>query len=292
MFKCINQNFFRFKQEICLYVSNMIKSYSVALFVPLMLLQHCVCAQTDSITKSLKLTSNFQDSLPKSIIWSTPPERRVFPYKSFLVPAVMVAYGYTATHNNKLNKWNLKAKQEIYTERQPSKTSIDNYLVFAPAVAVYGLNAMGIKGKNNFRDRTILFSMSQLITSAIVFPVKSLSAETRPDGSNNFSFPSGHTATAFANAEFMRQEYKDVSPWYGVAGYAVAATTGYLRMYNNKHWLGDVVAGAGIGIMSTKLAYWIYPTIKKKIFKDKDVHTVVMPTYQSGSFGLGMVHQF
>jgi membrane-associated phospholipid phosphatase len=204
----------------------------------------------------------------------------------------MVAYGYTSTHNNKLNKWNLKAKQEIYTERQPSKTSIDNYLVFAPAVAVYGLNAMGIKGKNNFRDRTILFGMSQLITSAIVFPVKSLSAETRPDGSNNFSFPSGHTATAFANAEFMRQEYKDVSPWYGVAGYAVAATTGYLRMYNNKHWLGDVVAGAGIGIMSTKLAYWIYPTIKKKIFKDKDVHTIVMPTYQSGSFGLGMVHQF
>lgn len=225
-------------------------------------------------------------------MWSTPPERRVFPYKSFLVPAVMVAYGYTSTHNNKLNKWNLKAKQEIYTERQPSKTSIDNYLVFAPAVAVYGLNAMGIKGKNNFRDRTILFGMSQLITSAIVFPVKSLSAETRPDGSNNFSFPSGHTATAFANAEFMRQEYKDVSPWYGVAGYAVAATTGYLRMYNNKHWLGDVVAGAGIGIMSTKLAYWIYPTIKKKIFKDKDVHTIVMPTYQSGSFGLGMVHQF
>jgi len=63
-------------------------------------------------------------------------------------------------------------------------------------------------------------------------------------------------------------------------------------MYNNKHWLGDVVAGAGIGIMSTKLAYWMYPVIKKKIFKDKDVHTVVMPTYQSGSFGLGMVHQF
>jgi hypothetical protein len=202
----------------------------------------------------------------------------------------MVAYGYTATHENKLNKWNLKAKEEIYTEPQPSKTSIDNYLVFAPQLAVYGLNAMGIKGKNNFRDRTILFGMSQLITSAIVFPVKSFSAETRPDGSNNFSFPSGHTATAFANAEFMRQEYKDVSPWYGVAGYAVAATTGYLRMYNNKHWLGDVVAGAGIGIMSTKLAYWIYPTIKKKIFKDKDVHTVVMPTYQSGSFGLGMVH--
>jgi len=159
-------------------------------------------------------------------------------------------------------------------------------------VAVYGLNAVGIKGKNNFRDRTMIYAMSQLINSALVFPLKTWSAETRPDGTNQFSFPSGHTANAFISAEFLRQEYKHVSPWYGVAGYAVAATTGYLRMYNNKHWLGDVVAGAGFGIMSTKLAYWIYPTIKKKLFKDKDVKTVVMPTYQSGAFGVGMVHQF
>ena len=43
---------------------------------------------------------------------------------------------------------------------------------------------------------------------------------------------------------------------------------GFLRMYNNKHWLSDVVAGAGIGIMSTKIAYWIYPVIKRKLFID------------------------
>jgi membrane-associated phospholipid phosphatase len=90
----------------------------------------------------------------------------------------------------------------------------------------------------------------------------------------------------------MRQEYKDVSPWYGVAGYAMAAATGYLRMYNNKHWLSDVVAGAGVGIMSAKLVYWIYPVIKRKLFKDKDVTTMVMPTYQDGAIGLGLVHHF
>jgi len=258
-----------------------------------MLLTSQVChAQSDSVTIQYNSKTSFVDTLPKSIVWSSAPEKRVFPYKSFVVPAVMIAYGYTATHNNKLNTWNLKAKDEIYTERMPSKVGIDNYLQFAPMVAVYGLNAVGIKGKNNFRDRTMLYAMSQLINSVLVFPVKKWSAETRPDNSNQFSFPSGHTANAFISAEFMRQEYKDVSPWYGVAGYAVAATTGYLRMYNNKHWLGDVVAGAGFGIMSTKLAYWIYPTIKRKLFKDKDVHTVVMPTYQSGAFGLGMVHQF
>ena len=270
----------------------MTKPFSVLLLSNILLLSHGIYAQTDSVKIQLKSTSNTIDTLPKSIVWSSEPIKRVFPYKSFIVPAAMIVYGYTATHNNKLNKWNLAARDEIYMERQPSKVGIDNYLQFAPMVAVYGLNAVGIKGKNNFRDRTMIYAMSQLINSALVFPLKTWSAETRPDGTNQFSFPSGHTANAFISAEFLRQEYKDVSPWYGVAGYAVAATTGYLRMYNNKHWLGDVVAGAGFGIMSTKLAYWIYPTIKKKLFKDKDVNTVVMPTYQSGAFGVGMVHQF
>lgn len=233
------------------------------------------------------------DSISHSINWNTPPVKRVFPYKSFIVPAVMVVYGVTSLHSDGLKSVNLKVKEEVYTERSNKNSMhIDNFLLYSPALAVYGLNAMGIKGKNNFRDRTILYAMSELIQSAIVFPVKSIAAENRPDGSNTMSFPSGHTACAFASAEFMRQEYKDVSPWYGVAGYAAAAGTGFLRMYNNKHWLSDVVAGAGIGIMSTKLAYWIYPVIKKKLFKDKEVSTVVMPIYQDGSVGLGLVHHF
>ena len=99
--------------------------------------------------------------------------------------------------------------------------------------------------------------MSNILLTTTVFSVKKLTRQLRPDGSGYTSFPSGHTAEAFASAEFMRQEYKDVSPWYGIAGYAVATTTGILRLYNNKHWVRDVVAGAGFGILSTKLAYWI-----------------------------------
>jgi membrane-associated phospholipid phosphatase len=135
--------------------------------------------------------------------------------------------------------------------------------------------------------------MSNAFTNGIVFSVKNISHEQRPDGSNDFSFPSGHTAEAFASAEFMRQEYKDVSPWYGVAGYLTATATGLLRMYNNKHWLSDVVAGAGVGIASTKLAYLIYPAIKRKLFKDKPVHAMITPFYQpGGSAGVSMVYNF
>jgi membrane-associated phospholipid phosphatase len=72
----------------------------------------------------------------------------------------------------------------------------------------------------------------------------------------------------------------------------MAATTGYLRMYNNRHWLSDIVAGAGIGIASTKISYWLYPKIQQKIFKRRPANMIVMPTYKQGSIGLSMVKKF
>ncbi len=236
---------------------------------------------------SLKLPT---DSL--KVNWHRELTKNRFPVKTMLVPAALIAYGVTSLHNDGLRKINTKVKNEVYLENPHNKLPIDNFLQFAPAVAVYGLNMAGIKGKNNFRDRSMIYLMSNVILNTTVFSVKKFSHSVRPDGSNNYSFPSGHTAVAFASAEFLRQEYKEVSPWYGVAGYAMAAATGYLRMYNNKHWLSDVAAGAGIGIASTKISYWLYPKIKQTLFKDKHVNTVILPTYQSGSYGLSLVHKF
>ncbi|MCX6225677.1 MAG: phosphatase PAP2 family protein [Bacteroidia bacterium] len=62
-----------------------------------------------------------------------------------------------------------------------------------------------------------------------------------------------------------------------MAGYTVAAGTGFMRMYNNRHWLTDVAAGAGIGILSTKLAYWVFPKIKKLFFKDMQLSFAIIP---------------
>jgi hypothetical protein len=215
-----------------------------------------------------------------------------FPARSFILPGAMIAYGVvTLKTNGMLKNFNSNIKEEL-TESPHKQIHADNYLMVAPAVAVYALNAMGIHGKNNFRDRTMILLMSSAIANGVVFSVKGWSHEQRPDGSDYQSFPSGHTAEAFATAEFMRQEYKDVSPWYGVAGYAMAAATGYLRMYNNKHWMSDVVAGAGVGIASTKLAYWLYPFVKHALWKDKESAPMVMPTYQNGSVGLSFVRQF
>jgi hypothetical protein len=220
------------------------------------------------------------------------PVKKMFPYTSYILPATLMVYGFISLHTDALQDVNESVKEEIYTDRATHNVHLDNYLQYAPGAAVYALNLAGIHGKKDFVDRTIIYGMSNLMLGITVTVVKKVTAEERPDGSDNLSFPSGHTATAFAAAEFMRQEYKDVSPLYGIAGYAAAVATGYLRMYNNKHWMGDVVAGAGVGIASTKLAYWIYPAIKRKLFKNKEVSTIIMPACDKGAVGIAMVHHF
>jgi PAP2 superfamily protein len=214
------------------------------------------------------------------------------PVPGLIPPAALITYGIVTLNSNQLQTVNTKIREEIYLENPHKSFRIDDYLQYAPAAIVYGLNMAGIKGKNNFRDRTIIYLMSDLMLRGVVSAGKSMTHELRPDGSNYLSFPSGHTAHAFASAEFLRQEYRDVSPFYGIAGYALAAGTGYLRMYNNRHWLSDVATGAGIGIASTKIAYWLYPKVKRILFPNSEKASVIMPTYDQGNIGLSMIHQF
>ena len=141
------------------------------------------------------------------------------------------------------------------------------------------------------RDRSIILGTSYLLMGTSVYALKNITKIERPDHSGFNSFPSGHTATAFAGAEFLWQEYKDVSIWYGISGYLVATGTGIFRIYNDKHWLTDVAMGAGIGILSTKIAYWIFPYIDNHIFKSKkNINSaMVAPFYNGNQIGLGMV---
>lgn len=229
---------------------------------------------------------------PRQSGWM-PPERFHSTVAGIAIPAAMLGYGFIALNNPTLRDVNTSTKAEVKEDHPTFRTQIDNYLQYSPVAAVYALNALGIHGKHNFRDRTIILGLAAVFTAGTTEGIKHWTHEERPDGSDFLSFPSGHTATAFASAEFLRQEYKDVSPWYGIAGYAAAAATGALRVYNNKHWVSDVVAGAGLGILSTKAAYWVYPWIQQKLFKDKSEHAdkMVMPYYnpQFHSVGLSFI---
>jgi len=213
-------------------------------------------------------------------------------FKPYIIPTALITYGSLALFVPPLKNLNHSIKNSIVTNNPNFSTHADDYLWMVPTAAVYGLNLAGIHGKNNFRDRTGIAIIANGIMGVGTLVTKRAVHELRPDGGDYQSFPSGHTASAFTAAEFLYQEYKDVSPWIGVGGYAVAATTGVLRMYNNKHYLGDVLAGAGVGIISTKIAYTVYPFIARHLFKNYNFKTVAMPAYIQGYPGFTMVHHF
>lgn len=231
-------------------------------------------------------------SFYKSAADSIVPVDKISSRSYILVPSVLIAIGATFSGIKGFKNINYGLKEEIWDDNFHRQTQADNYLQWAPAITVYGLNTFGDNGKHNFADRTIIYGLSTLIMSTSVFIIKRSSSEQRPDSSDNYSFPSGHTATAFAAAEFLRLEYKDKSPSYGIGGYAIAAATGYLRLYNNKHWLGDVLTGAGVGILSTDIAYRLYPFFKNTIFKKNKGSAIIMPFYQNGITGITLVENF
>jgi len=226
-----------------------------------------------------------QDTLVTSL---KPNKSKRFKYESLIVPTVLIGYGVFGLENHSLKLLN-ESTQNEFNEHIDSKFTIDDFSQYSPFLSVYVLNAFGNKGKNNFKDRTIILGTAYLIMGGTVNILKHTGTVERPDGSSKNSFPSGHTATAFMGAEFLYQEYKDVSVWYGISGYLVATGTGLFRIYNNRHWLTDVATGAGIGILSTKIAYWLYPLIQNSFFKDKEnTKGIVFPFYNGREFGLGV----
>lgn len=227
-----------------------------------------------------------------SIISKTTNPAYQFSAKKLIIPTILVSYGVLSLMSDGLKTLNQSTRHESREHILPG-AKIDNYMQYAPAIAVYGLNLSGVKGNHNFTDRTIIYATSQLISAAMVLPAKQLVGEERPDGSSKTSFPSGHTATAFSSAHFMFREYKDSNFWLSISGYPIAAMTGIYRIFNDKHWVGDVMTGAGIGILSTEVAYWLFPTISKWFANKKNqASLVILPTYQTKQFGLAIIKTF
>ena len=133
---------------------------------------------------------------------------------------------------------------------------IDDYSqYFGPAMTV-GLKLAGVEGRSDWPRLLASAGMSYVIMAALVNGIKYTAKEMRPDGSSANSWPSGHTATSFVGATLLHKEYGLTrSPWYSVAGYGVATATGVMRVLNNRHWVSDVMSGAGIGILSGELGY-------------------------------------
>ncbi len=171
------------------------------------------------------------------------------------------------------------------------KSSIDDYTQYFGPVATVGMKLAGYEGRSDWPRLLSSAAMSYGIMAALVNGIKYTASEMRPDGSTANSWPSGHTATSFVGATMLHKEYGLTrSPWFSVAGYGIATATGVMRILNNRHWISDVLSGAGIGIMSTELGYAIADVLfKKKGLLRNDLETTSdNPSYFSISMGLSL----
>lgn len=251
---------------------------------------HKMCTAADSCQHPLSKPENlkYKTKLPRDLI----------------LPGILIGYGLTTINGNGLYS-SFEARNDIQRLFKGKGSRIDDFLIFSPYVEFAALTLAKVKCRNDLVNTGLLILKSQLIMSAIVFPMKQLTQIERPysrydtektaaerekeksERANTFqSLPSGHTAQAFVAAAIVNKEFRYKSPWPGIAAYTLASTVGFYRMVNDRHWMSDVLVGAGIGILSANIAYGTHK------FKWGTKQICIVPTVDSKTKGFAMVTRF
>ncbi|GAC1585947.1 MAG: phosphatase PAP2 family protein [Hymenobacter sp.] len=209
-------------------------------------------AQTPASTPA-DTTHKYQNATGRS----SPTKKPFLKSKGFraaLVPAILIGYGSSTINSNGFYS-SYEAKRDIRNAFGTYRNHVDNYLQFAPYFETGGVLLAGVESSNDRLNLGLVLVKSELIMLSSVYVIKTLTHIQRPDSSDYLAFPSGHTAQAFLAASIVHTEFRDKSQWYGIGAYTLATGVAAFRMINNKHWESDVVAGAGVGILSAHLAY-------------------------------------
>ncbi len=205
-------------------------------------------------------------------------------FRAGVVPAVLIGYGISTINGHGFYS-SYDAKSDINHLFGPGRhTHVDDFLEFAPYFELGGVLLAGVESRNDRTNLALVILKSEAIMLSSVFVTKSFTKIERPDGSNNQSFPSGHTAQAFLAASIVHTELRDKSQWYGIGAYTIATSVAALRMINDKHWESDVFAGAGFGILSAHLAYLTHRNRWGRKPIGRDIGLV--PTYYGNAPGL------
>ena len=196
-------------------------------------------------------------------LFSAPAQLHKFDARELIVPAALVGIGAIGSQIDFVKEMDFGLRD--LDLRKHHGFVVEDVLQYVPLASVYALKLSGVKSAHSYLDATVLAAGSFCVTGAAVLLLKTVVDEERPNGRDFDSFPSGHAAKAFMGAELLRREYKD-TPVIGYAGYAVAAASSLMRVKHSEHWLPDIIAGAGIGILGTQVAYWVAPSLQKILF--------------------------
>jgi membrane-associated phospholipid phosphatase len=131
-----------------------------------------------------------------------------------------------------------------------------------PALVAGTLGGLAVKSRGLTRVSWRALEATALAGASVEL-VKTAVGRRRPDISpedaftfrgftlKDNSFPSGHTAIAFALATSLSRETRD--RWSDAGFYALATLTAFSRVNDDRHWLSDTVFGAALGIVSARL---------------------------------------
>ncbi len=133
----------------------------------------------------------------------------------------------------------------------------DYGVAILPMATNWVLKLAGVESRSKTKRMLTANALAVMIEAGVVKTMKLAFDERRPDGDGMDAFPSGHSALAFVGATVLHREFGHHSPWISVGGYATATASQMLRLKHNRHWVHDTFVGAGVGIMSTNLAYFI-----------------------------------
>lgn len=187
---------------------------------------------------------------------------------SYIAILLIIAV-YLHNENGLLSRFfedtNLYVRSLRNTHAPAFRQTYDNYLQLFPLILLFVLKLSGVRGSFGWKRLLTFIVLSVLLTQLVVNGLKLTTGVLRPDATNYFSFPSGHTTAAFMAATLFYKEYGFKGYWVSLVAYAAAIITGFTRILNNRHWLFDVIVGAALGILLTDLAF----RLVQLIFKDR-----------------------
>jgi membrane-associated phospholipid phosphatase len=149
--------------------------------------------------------------------------------------------------------------------QQKHSDGMDDVLQYMPYASVFALKACGVESRDDWTKLAVTTAASWVASAGAAYVLKHSIKETRPDFTDQKSFPSGHSTIAFAGATMLHKEFGKISPWVSVAGYGVATFVAVDRVVKDRHHWYDVAAGAGIGFAATEVTWWL----SRKVLKSK-----------------------
>ncbi|WP_035846976.1 phosphatase PAP2 family protein [Crocinitomix catalasitica] len=185
--------------------------------------------------------------------------------------------------------------QKVFRSRvdEDFHTGIDDWIHYAPVVMMYAADLFKVPAKNTVWNQTKYLIFSEAITAGIVWGLKYSLKIQRPNNGAFNAYPSGHTSQAFVQSQVLYNEFRETAPLLAASGFLFSISTGTIRILNNKHWVPDVLLGAGIAMLVTNTIYHFEPLKNWNPFKnlkEKQLDLTFMPQlnpdYMGGYFSL------